>query len=59
MKCNRADVYQATIGGCLADCGMATGFANFSMGNKVKLNLDSSLKSFLLMPARKQDRSSR
>ncbi|WP_289323265.1 hypothetical protein [Peribacillus sp. ACCC06369] len=55
MKCNRADVYQATIGGCLADCGMATGFANFSMGNKVKLNLNSSLKSFLLMPARKQD----
>lgn len=23
MKCNRADVYQAAIGGCLADCGMA------------------------------------
>ncbi|MFD6207462.1 HD-GYP domain-containing protein [Peribacillus sp. NPDC060253] len=23
MKCNRADVYQVAIGGCLADCGMA------------------------------------
>ncbi|WP_258832572.1 MULTISPECIES: hypothetical protein [Peribacillus] len=23
MKCNRADVYQAAIGGCLAICGMA------------------------------------
>ncbi|MED3761460.1 HD domain-containing phosphohydrolase [Peribacillus frigoritolerans] len=23
MKCNRADVHQAAIGGCLADCGMA------------------------------------
>ncbi|WP_459735242.1 HD-GYP domain-containing protein [Peribacillus sp. N1] len=23
MKCNMADVYQAAIGGCLADCGMA------------------------------------
>jgi len=36
---------------------LLSSFVNFSMGSQVKRTMDSSLKSFLLMLARKHDRS--
>lgn len=36
---------------------LLSSFVNFSMGSRVKRTMDSSLKSFLLMLARKHDRA--